>query len=234
MPINQTGENNMKKLALSLCAAVAMTSVAFAGETYSKESKSVTPPPCPQWYADTEFNLTLSGAYAWAGNNWEEDTYLVADHGWGGSIDAKYFVHRYFGFGVQGNLFRVNSHTFEDNGFTRSVIGHDDRWIGSVLGTFTLRFPISCTRFAPYAWVGGGGIFGGGQDHAFFLVPGAPFGIVDRTFPEEKTKAIGQVGGGFEVRFTPHVGWTNDVSWNVVSGSDNNFGMARTGINFAF
>ena len=34
------------------CAAVAMTSAAFAGETYSKESKSVTPPPCPQWYAD--------------------------------------------------------------------------------------------------------------------------------------------------------------------------------------
>jgi hypothetical protein len=45
---------------------------------------------------------------------------------------------------------------------------------------------------------------------------------------------VGQVGGGFEVRFTPHVGWTNDFSWNVVSGADNNFGMARTGINFAF
>jgi hypothetical protein len=45
---------------------------------------------------------------------------------------------------------------------------------------------------------------------------------------------VGQVGGGFEVRFTPHVGWTNDVSWNIVSGADNNFGIARTGINFAF
>ena len=225
----------MKKLTLSLCAAVAMATAAYAGtETYTKESKSVTPPPCPQWYADNEFNLTLSGVYAPTGNRWAEDTYLVADHGWGGSIDAKYFIHRYFGFGIQGNLLHVNSHTFEDNGFTRSVVAHEDRWVGSVLGTFTLRFPISCSRWAPYAWIGGGGIFGGGQDHAFFFDSTAPFGIVDRTFPTEKTKSIGQVGGGFEVRFTPKVGWTNDFSWNVVSGSNNNFGMARTGINFAF
>ena len=46
--------------------------------------------------------------------------------------------------------------------------------------------------------------------------------------------AMGQVGGGFEVRFTPHFGWQNDFSWNIVSGSNNNFGMYRTGLNFAF
>jgi len=75
----------MKKLTLSLCAAVAMTSAAFAGtETYTKESKSVAPPPCPEWYADNEFNLTLSGLYAPTGNDWADDRYLVADHGWGG------------------------------------------------------------------------------------------------------------------------------------------------------
>jgi len=47
-------------------------------------------------------------------------------------------------------------------------------------------------------------------------------------------KAIGQLGGGFEIRFTPHFGLLNDFSWNIVSGANNNFGMARTGINFAF
>ena len=225
----------MKKLTLSLCAAVAMTTSAIAGtETYSKESKSVAPPPCPEWYADNEFNLTLSGVWAPTGNDWADDRYLVADHGWGGSIDMKYFIHRYFGFGIQGNLIHVNSHTFEDNGFSRSVIAHEDRWVGSVLGTFTMRFPISCSRWAPYAWIGGGGIFGGGQDHAFFFDTTAPLGIVDRTFPEEETKLVGQMGGGFEVRLTPKIGWTNDFSWNVVSGTNNNFGMARTGINFAF
>ena len=73
----------MKKLTLSLCAAVAMATAAYAGETYSKESKSVTPPPCPQWYADNEFNVTLSGAYVWTGNDWRDDRYLAIDHGWG-------------------------------------------------------------------------------------------------------------------------------------------------------
>ena len=226
----------MKKLTLSLCAAVAMASAAFAGtETYSKESKSVAPPPCPQWYADNEFNLTLSGSFNFTGNDWRDDTYLVADHGWGGSIDAKYFIHRYFGFGIQGNFMSVNSHDIFDNRFTRTfVTGDNDRTIGSVLGTFTLRFPISCSRWAPYFWVGGGGIFGGGQDSQLEINAAQPFGLQVHTFPAETSKAIGQAGGGFEVRFTPHVGWTNDVSWNVVSGTDNNFGMARTGINFAF
>src|SRR3954452_15867102 len=108
--LTQTGENNMKKLTLSLCAAIAMASAAYAGETYTKESKSVAPAPCPQWYADNEFNLNLSGVYMWTGNNWEDDTYFAVDHGWGGAIDAKYFVHRYFGFGVQGWVASANNH----------------------------------------------------------------------------------------------------------------------------
>jgi hypothetical protein len=231
---NQTGENNMKKLTLSLCAAVAMVSAAYAGETYTKESKSVAPAPCPQWYADNEFNLTLSGVYMWTGNNWEDDQYFAVDHGWGGAIDAKYFVHRYFGFGVQGWVAGANSHEIFDNGFTRVWGDEESHAVGGILGTFTLRFPINCSRWAPYVWIGGGGVFGGGRDHDFFLDSTQPFGVVRREFDDSKARAVGQVGGGFEVRFTPHVGWTNDVSWNVVSGSDNNFGMARTGINFAF
>lgn len=225
----------MKKLTLSLCAAVAMTSAAFAGtETYSKESKSVAPPPCPEWYADREFNLSLSGVYAPTGNEWRDDTYLAVDHAWGGALDAKYFVHRYFGFGIQGTILSVNSTDIVENGFTRVRGSEDSHAVGSVLGTFTFRFPIRCSRFAPYFWVGGGGIFGGGRDHDFALNTAQPFGIERREFDDSKTKTMGQVGGGFEIRFTPHVGLLNDFSWNVVSGSNNNFGMARTGINFAF
>ena len=43
--------------------------------------------------------------------------------------------------------------------------------VGAVLGTLTLRYPIPCTRFSPYIFGGGGGIFGGGQkrvDRRFF------------------------------------------------------------------
>ena len=224
----------MKKLTLSLCAAVALATAAYAGETYSKESKSVAPPPCPQWYADNEFNLTLSGAYVWTGNDWRDDRYFAVDHAWGGAIDAKFFVHRYFGFGVQGWAARAETHDIFENGFTRVWGPENAHAIGGVLGTFTLRFPISCSRFAPYFWLGGGGVFGGGRDHDFFLDPTSPLGRVRREFDDSTSKLVGQVGGGFEVRFTPHLGWTNDVSWNVISGSDNNFGMARTGLNFAF
>ena len=44
----------------------------------------------------------------------------------------------------------------------------------------------------------------------------------------------GEFGAGFEVRITRHVGWMNDFSWNVVDGPKNNFGMARSGLIFAF
>src|SRR3954468_24522771 len=149
--INQNRrKTTMKKLTLSLCAVVAMATAAYAGETYSKESKSVTPPPCPQWYADNEFNVTLSGVYAWTGNDWRDDRYFAVDHAWGGALDAKYFVHRYFGFGVQGWIASAQTHEVFDDGFSRVRGDEESHAIGGALGTFTLRFPISCSRFAPY------------------------------------------------------------------------------------
>lgn len=214
----------MKKLILSLCALVVLGSAAFAGtETYT-ESKSVAPPPCPQWYADNEFNLSISGIYAFSGN---ENTFL--DHGWGGAIDAKYFWHKYFGFGIQG--FLLDANTDDDN----IVIGFDEDdsdGVGGLLGTFTVRFPMSCSRFAPYLWIGGGGIWGGNENNAVAITPGG--GIIVNDEDDSEGEMMGQVGGGFEVRFTPRFGWVNDFSWNIVDGSNNNFGMARTGLNFAF
>jgi hypothetical protein len=109
--------------------------------------------------------------------------------------------------------------------------------IGAVLGTLTLRYPISCTRFAPYIFGGAGGIFGGGQKQVNerFVEPGEGFDIVATTsHTDAETRAIGQVGGGMEIRITPHIGWVSDFSWNFVDGPKNNFGMVRTGVNFAF
>lgn len=214
----------MKKLTLSLCALAILGSTAFAGtETYTKESKSVAPPPCPQWYADNEFNLSLSGIYAFSG----DDSNLI-DHGWGGAVDAKYFIHRYFGFGVQGFILSTDN----DDDFNNINRNDDDSdGVGGVLGTFTVRFPINCSRFAPYLWVGGGGIWGGSDDDVFFNAAG---GVARTDDDDGDGHFMGQVGGGFEIRFTPRVGLLNDFSWNIVSGSNNNFGMARTGLNFAF
>ena len=251
----------MKKLILSLLGIAAISSIGFAGtETYGgKEMKQVAlPPPCPEWYADREFNVGLWGTYVFTGNEWQNDRYMLADHAWGGGIDVKYFFMRYIGVGIEG--WGVDARQARENIFVDLSDGIFDRsfhntnkGIGAVLGTLTLRYPFHCSRFSPYIFGAGGAIFGGGQrpiNQWFREGPGGtavtgPGGLISnggegfdilktvgRT--ESETEGIGQVGGGLEVRFTPHIGWISDFSWNFVSGPQNNFGMVRTGVNFAF
>jgi hypothetical protein len=234
----------MKRLLSCLLGFGVITSAAFAGTEYSgKEMKQVAaPPPCPEWYADNEFNVSLWGTYVFTGNNWQNDRYIEADHAWGGGIDLKYFFHRYFGVGIEGwavdaRQARQNVFVdFSDNVFENSVT-HENNAIGAVLGTLTLRYPFHCSRFSPYIFGGGGAIFGGGQKRIDqrFTEPGEGFDVIQTVgHTDSETKALGQVGGGLEIRLTPHIGWVSDFSWNFVDGSNNNFGMARTGVNFAF
>lgn len=237
----------MKKLLLCLLMTGVVGSGAFAGESYSgKEMKQVAaPPPCPEWYADREFNVGLWGTYVFTGNNWGEDRYIEADHAWGGGIDLKYFFMRYVGVGIEGWAADANQGResifadFSDNIF-KSDFNRERNAIGAVLGTLTLRYPIPCTRFSPYIFGGGGAIFGGGQraDNRAFVEPGEEQlgrDIVQTVgHSGSETRALGQVGGGLEIRFTPHIGWVSDFSWNFVDGPKNNFGMVRTGVNFAF
>jgi hypothetical protein len=235
----------MKKCLLSVSGLLAFASFTFAGtEMYSgKEMKTtMAPPPCPQWYADTEWNVDLWGTYAFTDTKWIDDRYLETDHAWGGGIDAKYFFMRYFGVGIEGwavDARQTREHLFIDfsDGILDRTIGHVRNAVGSVLGTFTLRYPIPCTRFAPYVFAGGGGIFGGGQKPQFVRVAetGEGLDILQTAgFSDSESKGIGQFGGGIEVRITPHIGWMADFSWNVVDGPENNFGMVRSGLNFAF
>ena len=207
----------MKKLTLTLCAVTALVSAAYAGtETYSSKDSKQMPPPCPQWYADTEWNIGISGVYA----PFTDREDFQSDDAWGGAMDIKYFFHRYFGVGVQGFGLALGDN---DNNRFRNNNGAD--WGGGVLGTFTFRYPIPCSRFAPYAWVGAGAAWAG-NDNDFN----------DRLFNNHNDDArfVGQGGVGFEVRFTPHFGWTNDVSYNYLDGSHNDFFQVRTGLNFAF
>src|SRR5438552_7591938 len=233
----------MKKLMLSLLGIAAISSIGCAGtETYGgKEMKQVAgPPPCPEWYADREFNVGIWGTYVFTGNEWANDRYIESDHAWGGGIDLKYFFARYFGIGIEGWAVDARRAFVIDNDgdpLPGSNIGHESRAVGAVLGTLTLRYPIPCTRFSPYVFGGGGAIFGGGQrpNNVRVFEEGEGFDIVEtQGHAGSQTEGIGQVGGGIEVRFTPHIGWVSDFSWNFVNGPQNNFGMARTGVNFAF
>jgi hypothetical protein len=231
-------KETMKKLTISMCALAAMTCVAFGGtETYSsgKEMKQQAAiRTTSEWYRDTEWNISLWGTYAFTGEEWENDTYLGVDHAWGGGLDAKYFFARYFGAGLEAYGLALNDQTgitFAGTEVDESDL--DDRGAaGAVLGTFTFRYPIPNSRIAPYGFVGGGVIFGGGGREEIF------FDTDDDVFrarrDDSEAKLISQFGGGFEVRLTPTIGIMNDFSWNVVDGGQNNFGMARAGVTFAF
>lgn len=217
-----------------------------------KDMKEVVQPvEATQWYADNEWNVSIWGTYVFAANEvehevtltmncWEPDRYLGADDAWGGGIDLKYFFHRYFGIGVEGYGLAVHRDA-PDLG--RVILGTDgkvvtphdeDRAVGSVLGTFTLRYPVG--RFAPYIFAGGGLIFGGGDVENFeqtgFSGNGQDYFEVYRG--GSNTEFLGQFGTGLEVRFTRHIGVMGDFSWNVVNGPRNNFGMVRSGLTFAF
>src|ERR1051326_3372685 len=93
----------MKQLVLCLLGAGVVASSGFAGTDHSgKEMKQVAPPPCPEWYADREINVSLWGTYIFTGTEWANDRYIEADHAWGGGGDIKYFFMRYFGVGIEG------------------------------------------------------------------------------------------------------------------------------------
>src|SRR5438552_5089071 len=128
----------MKKLLLCLLGPALVASPAFAGVGYSgKEMKQVAPPPCPEWYADREFNISLWGTYVCTGTNGGGDRYIVADHAWGGGLDLKYFFMRYVGVGIEGwavDAREARQDIFVDfsDGIFASSIQHQSTGIGGV------------------------------------------------------------------------------------------------------
>jgi hypothetical protein len=237
----------MKKLS-RLFIAFGFINVAYAGpETFSGKEVSPASTTPPTWYRDNEWNTSAWFAYAFPRTDDDRssladtfsanpgpgtyDRFLADDHAFGGGAEVKYFFRRYFGIGIEGFALGADgtSYTVENFGAMAAFTGRDAHVVGGALGTLTFRYPIGQTRFAPYAWAGGGGAFRGHSETAVYVG-----GILERISHDVESRAMGQFGGGFEFRVTPHVGLLSDFSWNVVDGTHNNFGMARTGINFAF
>src|SRR5438034_198240 len=199
-----------------------LSKVSRSDKDADKEMKQVAPPPCSEWYGNREWNVNLWGTYAFTNTEFAPnpslvdivqstseggpvlgtyDRYIGGDQAWGGGGDIKYFFCRYAGVGVEG--FALDAHKpgfdiFEDQAvpiFVHRRINHDHT-IGSVLGTLTLRYPIPCTRLAPYAWAGVGAIFGGGErDTLHTQGPPDAFAVNAQTehFGSE-TKVLGQFG----------------------------------------
>lgn len=252
------------RLVGSIVLACCTAGLTYAGPTsYSDKSvkETVEPSPCPEWYGETEWNLSLWGTYAWAGSDGHadignsfrfnrqfatfnlseflsNDRYLETDHAWGGGLDLKYFFHRYFGIGVEGFLLDAKRNTLDIEVPTPLVMtisrAEDRRVIGAALGTMTIRYPIHCSRLSPYVWAGAGGIFNGGERDVLIVDNSKPTLSARTEHRGAQSEVLGQFGGGLEFRFTRHLGWLNDFSWNVVNGPDNNFGMVRSGLTFSF
>lgn len=246
----------MKKTVFAILGVFSLSAFAYAGaEPLSGKDKEVVQPApsLTEWYRDNEWNVGIWGTYVFTGNGgeeapnqgivlWSSDRYLGTDDAWGGGIDLKYFFHRYFGVGIEGYGLAVHreppqvNNVVEGQNGTPVTLHDEDRFVGAVLGTFTLRYPIGDSRFAPYIFGGLGAIFGGGDvEHLEFtggIGNGTDYFEVYRG--GDSTKLLGQLGGGLEVRCTRHIGVMADFSWNVVDGPQNNFGMVRSGINFAF
>lgn len=255
----------MKRFFAVGLAMAAFSTLAWSGEYGGKEMRQAAAPSCPDWYQDNEWNVSLWGTYVLTNTEYARnldlvdvvqstteggavlgtyDRYIGDDHAWGGGADLKYFFMRYFGvgaeaFGLSGR--KGGFDIFEDprlQVFDRERRTYE-HGIGSVLGTFTIRYPVSCTRFAPYAFAGVGAIFGGGERdelfaHSLVMPPDAMDADAFTVHHGTHTELLGQFGGGLETRFTRHIGWITDFSWGVIEGPRNNFTMIRTGINFAF
>lgn len=204
----------MKKL-LSLLALTLLTVTGYAGPAPSGEARieqETTYRSAEEWYRDREWNFDLFGAYGFTGQPYRSDQYLGVDHAWGGGIAATFMFSRYLGVGVEGY-----------------ALAADDA-IGQTSGNLVFRYPVPGTRFAPYAYAGGGVIFNGSRVEE----------LVDRgrTFRNNRrnsdVEGMGQFGAGFEFRLTPNVGIIHDFTWNVVGGDDNDFGLVRSGVRFGF
>ena len=158
----------MKKLTLTLCALTAVVSASFAGtSTYTGKEMKQVETPCPSWYADNEWNIGISFAYAAnvSDDGNDNNVFFFGDDSWddafGGSLDVKYFFHRYWGVGIQGIALAVDNDNNNFVGFNDD----DDDFAGAALATFTFRYAAPCSRFAPYLWVGVGGFFDGDDNN---------------------------------------------------------------------
>ena len=127
---------SMKKYITLAIITLAMLSSSFAGSDF-KVSKNVIEDSCK--FRSNEIQIDAFGLGAF---------YNQGRPGWGGGLGVNYFFAKYFGLGVEQDLFGRN-----DNGSSSYT-----EW--GTFGNAFLRYPICSLNIAPYVIVGGGVIYG--------------------------------------------------------------------------
>jgi hypothetical protein len=116
-------------------------------------------------------------------------------NGVGGGLGVNYFFTRYLGIGVDDTLTSING-----NG----------KVFDALTGNLIARLPIESWHLAPYAFVGGGAVWG-----------------------NHKSQGGGDVGGGLEYRFTRTVGIFVDSRY-VYGNQGLSETLSRAGLRLAF
>ena len=206
----------MKRIiALTVVVFASQAVSTFAGEAVASSKEVVAPPPPPpiSYFRSNEFSLGVFGSY---GVGFYDNHRAIGEHAWGGGVDGQYFPLQYLGVAVEGNFFN-------------EIPG--DFFGSTVTGNLVLRYPLDNKypnlHLAPYVFGGVGGIF----NESNHFTP-----IVGREFNRRGSsdEVLGDVGGGLEYRFTPHIGLFSDVRYNFVNGPRNDFMSTRFGIRYAF
>ena len=182
----------------------------------------------------------------------DDETFTLSSssspHGWGGGMDFTYwFPWKYAGVRVQGAGVALSSGNVtitDSNGFSRS--GSGSGAAGVVTGNFLLRLPLDdfwpSVHLAPYVFGGGGGLFtgaGGNSINTRF----AGFNERFNNFSSNvnNNRGLGNIGGGLEYRFTPHIGIFGEADYNWVGGGQHSFNSSvkdfiqtNFGVRYAF
>ena len=250
----------MRRLALAIVALGSQAVVSFGGPPPSKEVISPGPPPPVSYFRPNEFDIGAFATYV-SGTGENQTRTRVRDGftttvsgetsftGWGGGMDFSYFFPwKYAGVRFQGAGVDVSSGTFTVTTSFQGVreasrTGSISQGAGIITADIILRLPLDDfwpgVHCAPYAFGGFGGIFGGGGGQTIntrFPELNARFNSISRGV---QSRPLGHVGGGFEYRFTPHIGVFAEAGYDFVDHTNgrtgsNNFIQTNFGVRYAF
>jgi len=239
-----------KSTALVVVTLALQAVVSFAGPPPSKEVVAPPPPPPVSYFRGNEFDIGVFGTYVTGtggGGTRTSRTFANGDvvtlsssgspDAWGGGMDFTYFfAWKYLGIRFQGAGVALSSQsvsgsiTGANNSFHFSRSGSTSGGAagGIITGDIILRLPLDDfwpnVHLAPYIIGGGGGLFtgaGGNTIHTRFPELNEAFNNASSNV--ENDRGLGHIGGGFEYRFTPHIGLFGEATYNWVSGGQHNF-----------
>jgi hypothetical protein len=255
--------DDMKRLiTLAVVTLASHAIVSFAGEPVVSSKQVVPvpgpPPPPASFFRGNEFDIGAFGTYATGTGNNPTGTRVrdgisttlsgeTTVSGWGGGMDfSYYFPWKYAGVRFQGAGLSLSTGTFTVtetvNGVrTASRTGSVSTSAGIITSNIVLRLPLDDfwpgVHLAPYVFGGFGVLFAGGNGETIntrFPELNARFNNASSSV---QSRPLGNIGGGFEYRFTPHIGLFGEAGYNVVDHNgrgSTNFVQTNFGLRFAF